>query len=113
MLTDGLIDACMGLLPGVRTVTLVSPGGDVNVELDARKEDITEETAMFAAVESGTEACVWFFPAGQAGFVRPRMKYDITDAGGDGRVWRVIKDDLVIQSRGVAVVATIVRSATA
>lgn len=97
---DGFLGG--GLLPGMRPVTVASPdAGRVTFSPDARKEPATIDQTAAAGIEVGTEACVWFIPAGQPGFVLPRVLWKITDSD-DGRVWVVRRVDVTVQERGHA-----------
>lgn len=108
MIPDDFIDGILGcgVLPGVRRVTMTDATPTTIGVFDARKEDAQEDVLAAANVQAGQEACVWFFPADQEDLVRPRNRWQITDTGGDGSTWTVIKDDLVIQQRGFAIVAS-------
>lgn len=110
MLPDGLIDACMVLLPNVKGVTCYrTRDADARANalpLQARREDLSaDEMVQFGDMLMGQEGCTFFFPADQAGFERPRNKWVIVATEFDGTEWTVLKDDLGIQQRGVAVLA--------
>lgn len=108
MLPDGLIDSLMPLLPNVKAVTLYRPR-DADalanpVVLQARREDYsTEQMQAFEQFLGGAEGDVFFIPVDQTGYVRPRNKWLLVATGFDGSRWTVVKDDLGIQQRGVAV----------
>jgi len=89
-----------GLVPGMRPVTISSPdAGRVTFPADARKEPASFDQMAAAGIEVGTEACVFWVPAGQDGFVRPGIRWGLVDSD-DGRAWTIQKADVTIQERG-------------
>lgn len=110
MLPDSLIDSCMGFLPNVKQVTCYrTRDADSRANplpLQARREDLSaSEMVQFGDMLMGQEGCTFFFPVSQPGFERPRNKWLIVADGFDGTEWTVLKDDLGVQQRGVAVLA--------
>lgn len=108
MVDDDFFDGFLtgGFLPGMRDVVLRSVDeSTTEVTLEARQEPITEQQMALAGIEAGTESVVYFFPVDQPNYVRPRSRWTIED-GKDGSAWVIVKDDLTIQARGVAVAAT-------
>jgi len=111
VLPDSLIDSCMSLLPNVKQVTCYrTRDADSRANplpLQARREDLSaNQMEQFGDMLAGAEGCTFFFPASQPGFERPRNKWLLVADGFDNTVWTVLKDDLGIQQRGVAVLAS-------
>lgn len=94
-----------GYAPNTHAVTVTSPDGSVSaLPLTARREPTDEDVYQAVAAQYGAEVVTFSLSVGQSGYVRLRHGWVITDSGGDGTKWIVVRDDLTIADRELVVV---------